>query len=338
VLRVRERAARAVQAVFEAFGFPAVSEAEIQAAITAYNSEDMPDRDKVADIEAAAKLLHGSLTVVDAIAALHKAGFEDVAARVLELQRQRVIGDYLQPSAIFDDNFQVVSALTDPNDYRGPGTGYRVEGDRWSRLQNLPQAWDPRAYLESISSAKVASWLEEVKTAEIGDQPEVVVALDPAFGRQIHQTIGGLDLREVLQTIIKGIQDEGLAARVVRIYHTADCAFIGHAGAKLSGSGIAIGIQSKGTTVIHQRDLAPLENLELFPQAPNMELATYRSIGRNAARYAAGKPTSPVAVKIDNTARLRLIVQTTLLQLLATRQIQGDRPPVELRIRLEIED
>jgi propanediol dehydratase large subunit len=333
-LQMRERAARAIQAVFAAFGFPAISEAEVAAAVEAYNSEDMPDRDKVSDIEAAARLLHGPLTVVDVIAALENAGFHDVAARVLELQRQRVVGDYLQPSAVFDKNFQVVSALTDPNDYRGPGTGYRVEGDRWSVLQNLPQAWDPRAYLDSISSVEFENWLEEGQAAETGDRPEVVVALDPAFGVKIHQTIGGLDLRDVIRAILAGIAEEGLPARLVRVYHTADCAFIGHAGAKLSGSGVAIGVQSKGTTVIHQRDLAPLENLELFPQAPNMELETYRSIGRNAARYAGGKPTSPVAVKIDNTARLRLIVQTTLLQLLATRQIQSDRVPCELRARL----
>jgi propanediol dehydratase large subunit len=334
VLHVRERAARAIQAVFNAFEFPAISEAEVEAAVSAYNSEDMPDRDKVADIEAANELLHGRLTVVDVIAALHHADFQEVAARILELQRQRVIGDYLQPSGIFGDEFRVVSALTDPNDYRGPGTGYRVEGDRWKKLQDLPQAWDPRAYLDEISSAEVENWLEEVKAAESGDKPEVVVALDPAFGVKIHQTIGGLDLRHVLPAIVEGIKSEGLTARIIRIYHTADCAFIGHAGARLSGSGVAIGIQSKGTTVIHQRDLAPLENLELFPQAPNMVLETYRRIGQNAARYATGKPTSPVAVKIDNTARLRLIVQTTLLQLLATRQIQIDRSPMELQVRL----
>ena len=331
-LQVRERAARAIQAVFEELDFPAISEAEVQAAISAYNSEDMPDRDKVADIEAATKLLDGPLTVVDVIAALAKAKFPDIAARVLELQRQRVIGDYLQPAAIFDDNFKVISALTDPNDYRGPGTGYRVEGDRWAELQDLPQAWDPRVYLENISSTKTPNWLEEGQTAATGDQPEVVVALDPTFGILINQTIGGLDLRDVLSAILEGVRDEGLAVRVVRIYHTSDCSFVGHAGAKLSGSGVAIGIQSKGTTVIHQRDLAPLENLELFPMAPNMVLETYRSIGRNAARYAGGKPTSPVAVKIDNTARLRLIVQTTLLQLLAKRQVQSDRPPCELRV------
>ena len=92
-------------------------------------------------------------------------------------------------------------------------------------------------------------------------------------------------------------------------------------------------MQSKGTTVVHQRDLAPLENLELFPQAPNLDLETYRQIGSNAARYATDRPTTPVAVKIDNTARLRLIVQTTLLHLRETQQVQPDRPPVELRIQ-----
>ena len=106
--------------------------------------------------------------------------------------------------------------------------------------------------------------------------------------------------------------------------------FIGHAGAKLSGSGVAVGIQSKGTVVIHQRDLDPLENLELFPQAPNLDLENYRQIGRNAARYALGKPVSPVAVNIDNTARLRLIVQTTLLQHFETQQIKRDQSPMEI--------
>jgi propanediol dehydratase large subunit len=331
-LKVRERAARAIQAVFDKFDFPAISEAEVQAAISAYSSEDMPDRDKVADMEAAANLLHGPLTVVDVIAALARADYPDIADNILELQRQRVIGDYLQPAGIFDDKFNVVSALTDPNDYQGPGTGYRVEDERWSELQDLPQAWDPRAYLKKISSAQTPAWLEEVQTAAIGDKPEVVVAVDPIFGILINQTIGGLELQDVLAAMLEGIREEMLPARVVRIFHTSDVSFIGHAAARLSGSGVAIGIQSKGTTVIHQRKLAPLENLELFPMAPNMVLDTYRSIGRNAARYAGGKSASPVAVKIDNTARLRLIVQTTLLQLLAKQHVQEDRPPWELRV------
>jgi hypothetical protein len=78
--------------------------------------------------------------------------------------------------------------------------------------------------------------------------------------------------------------------------------------------------------------LAPLDNLELFSQAPNLDLATYCQIGRNAARYATRQPTTPVPVKIDNTARLRLIVQTTLLHLRETQQVERDRSPTELRV------
>ena len=88
VLGVRERAARAIQAVFDALGFPPISEAEVEAAITAYDTDDMPDRDKVADMEAAHTLLYGPLTVVDVLQTLEEAGFQDVAANILEMHRQ----------------------------------------------------------------------------------------------------------------------------------------------------------------------------------------------------------------------------------------------------------
>jgi hypothetical protein len=331
VLVARARAATALQAVFRTLGFPPITDDEIEAATGAYGSEDMPDRDRVADIEAAQRLQHGPLTVLDVIAALDAGGFADVAANILEMQRQRVIGDYLQPSAVFDDRFQVKSALTDPNDYRGPGTGYRVEGERWAALQDLPQAWEPRSWLESLGAGHAAAWLEQTGPALPGKGMEVVVAVGPAFGSALTRTIGGLDHRDVLQALVGGLADEGVAARIVRIRHTSDCAFIGHAGAQLSGSGIAIGLQSKGTTVIHRRDLVPLENLELFAMAPNLDLEAYRKIGRNAALHALGKPAAPIPVRSDNTARLRLIVQTTLLHRRETQQVEREQPPVELR-------
>ena len=333
VLRVRERAARAIQAVFDAFDFSAISDAEVELAIGAYDSRDMPDRDRVEDIKAASMLLNGPLTVIQVIQALHEAGFREVAANILEMQRQRVVGDYLQPSAIFDEQFRVHSALTDPNDYQGPGTGYRVEGERWAAIQDLPQARDPRLYQDDLAAGEHDDWLYEAGPAQAGTQLEVVVAVGPAFGAQIDHTLAALGHRDVLHAILQGIAQEDVPARVVRIHHTSDCAFIGHAGAQLSGSGVAIGIQSKGTTVIHQSDLPPLENLELFSMAPNMTLSTYRQAGQNAARYAAQRPTSPVSVKIDNTARLRLIVQTTLMHLRETRQVEPKRPPTELRLQ-----
>jgi propanediol dehydratase large subunit len=81
--------------------------------------------------------------------------------------------------------------------------------------------------------------------------------------------------------------------------------------------------------VIHKRGLARLNNLELFPQSPSLTLETYQAIGRNAARYAKGMAVKPVAVKIDNWARLKLIVKTTLLHRHETEQIR-DEPPTEL--------
>ena len=87
--------------------------------------------------------------------------------------------------------------------------------------------------------------------------------------------------------------------RVVKILDTSDVCFMALEAAKLSGSGIGIGIQSKGTTVIHQRDLYPLSNLELFPQAPLMNLETYRQIGQNAAKYVKGEQVVPIPCTND---------------------------------------
>jgi propanediol dehydratase large subunit len=332
VLRVRRRAARAIQAVFDAFDFDAISNVEVELAVTAHSSQDMPDRNRIADIKATQMLLSGPLTVVEVIAALHQSGYRDVAANILEMQRQRAIGDYLQPAAIFGEGFQVQSGLTDGNDYRGPGTGYRVEGKRWQELQDIPQAWDPQEYVRQLECVECPQWLVELGPAKPGTGPEVVIALGPAFGVQIIETLAGLDHHRVLAAMVQGIEEEGLPARVIKVHHTSDCAFIGHAGAKLSGSGVAIGIQSKGTTVIHQRDLRPLENLELFSMSPNLDLDTYRQIGRNAARHAAVRPAVPVPVRIDNTARLRLIVQTTLLHLRETMQVERQRAPSEIHV------
>jgi propanediol dehydratase medium subunit len=147
------------------------------------------------------------------------------------------------------------------------------------------------------------------------------------------ETLLGLAHAEVLGALIRGVEEEGLRVRVVKIRHTSDCGFIGHAGAKLSGSGIAVGIQSKGTTVIHRKDLEPLNNLELFPQAPNLTLESYRVIGRNAAKYAKGEPVLPVPVQIDNMARLKYIVKTTILHLRETEQVVKGGAPREVRLR-----
>jgi propanediol dehydratase medium subunit len=109
------------------------------------------------------------------------------------------------------------------------------------------------------------------------------------------------------------VREAGGRARLVRIRRTADVAFIAHDGARLAGSGFALGLQSKGTAVIHRADLQPLDALELFGMSPLYSLDAYRAMGRNAAGYALGLRVGPVPTELDNFARAKLIVRTTLL-------------------------
>ena len=140
--RVRGRAARAVQAVFVELGLPPVTDAEVSAATTGYDANDMPDRDRAADVEAADEALARKVSGLDIALALDRTGFDDVARAVVDMQRQRVSADYLQTSAVIDPDGLVRSAVNDPNAYTGPGSGYRLQGARWETLQALPHVVD----------------------------------------------------------------------------------------------------------------------------------------------------------------------------------------------------
>jgi len=334
-LNVRREAARAIQVVYTELGFPPITDAEVEEAVVAHGSADMSARDVVADLASADTFLSGERTMLDVAQALQKNGFEQVAENILEMGRQRVAGDYLQTAAIFDRNFKVQSAINDVNDYNGPGSGYRVSDERWQEMQQMPQVKSPRDFIADQIGEPCAR-LAELGPAKPGTNPEIVVAVGPAFGTALTRTINGLDHEEVLAAILTGVASEGLVARVVKVYRTSDCAAIGQIGAQLSNSGIGIGLQSRGTTVIHKRGLARLNNLELFPQSPSLTLETYRMIGVNAARYALGRVTKPVSVQVDNWARLRLIVKTALLHRRETEEIL-DQPPMELRFDWEPE-
>ena len=53
-------------------------------------------------------------------------------------------------------------------------------------------------------------------------------------------------------------------------------------------------------------------------------------MGRNAAGYALGSRVGPVPTELDNFARAKLIVRTTLLHAQETRAIVRGAPAVEL--------
>src|SRR5512139_647490 len=143
IIKVRNKAAKALQAVYEELGLPRITDEEVEAATYAHGSKDMPPRDKVQDTKAAQEMMKRGVTGVDVVKALARRGYTDVANAVLNIQKQRVSGDYLHTSAILDKNFNVVAAINDLNDYQGPGTGYRLQGERWKQLADIRHAMRP---------------------------------------------------------------------------------------------------------------------------------------------------------------------------------------------------
>lgn len=142
VVRARNKAARAIQAVFDALGLPEITDAEVEAATYAHGSKDMPERDMVADMKAATEMMERGITGMDVVKALKTKGFDDVASDLLKLMKLRVAGDHLHTSAILDRDFNVISAVNDRNDYSGPGTGYQISAERWEELSNIENAVD----------------------------------------------------------------------------------------------------------------------------------------------------------------------------------------------------
>ena len=178
--------------------------------------------------------------------------------------------------------------------------------------------------------------LTETGEAQKGAAPdEVVIGLAPAFGTKQTKTIIDLPHDKVLREIIAGIEEEGMKWRIIKVYRTSDVSFIAHDAAEYSGSGIGIGIQSKGTTVIHQKDLPPLSNLELFSQAPLIDLETYRKIGKNAAKYAKGEAPTPVPTKNDQMARPTYQALSALLHIKETELVDNNKKPQAVSVSFQ---
>lgn len=155
---------------------------------------------------------------------------------------------------------------------------------------------------------------------------EVVIGVGPAYGTGGAKTINDLSHSAVLAEIKAGIEEEGMDFSVVQVFKSSDVAVIGKEAADLSGSGLGIGIQSKGTAIIHQTDLQILSNIELFPQAPLLTLAHYRQIGKNAAKYAKGESVTPIATQNDPMIRAAYQVKAALMHIKETEKADRNKP------------
>jgi propanediol dehydratase large subunit len=293
--RVRRRAATAVQAVYRDLGLADFDDQRVDAVVVANGSRDLPPGDPKVVAEAAKAIEARQLHVFDIIGSLQRTGFDLEAEAIMQLTRKRLAGDQLQTAAIFDDEFNVLSKITDPNDYTGPATGYTLSAQRRAEIDNIRQARTTEQWTADQEEHRDHIKVTPVGEARPGIDPrEVCIGLSPAFGKTVWVSLCGMPIGEVLRQISAGLEEEGCVARFVQVRSTIDVGMIGLCAARLAGSGIGIGLQAKGTALIHRRDLSPLANLELFSVAPLLTPKRYRELGKNAARHAKGMAPVPI--------------------------------------------
>lgn len=147
-IAVRNKAARAMQALHAEMGWPEITDEEVEAATYAHGSNDMPPRNIREDINAAQDIMKKGVTGLDVVKALAKNSFEDIADNILTMLKHKIAGDYLQTSAVITSENKVLAAINNLNDYQGPGTGYRLNQDHklWEQIKCLPQEVDPETY------------------------------------------------------------------------------------------------------------------------------------------------------------------------------------------------
>lgn len=336
-LELRRRAIDAVSHVLTDLGLAEPTEEMKRSVAVASGSNDTDSFSPRDVAEISEKISSRRITVLDVIRSLHGGGFVPEAQNLLFLVKLRVSGDYLQTSAIIRDG-HVISAINDPNDYAGPGTGYRPTEARRKELAAIRDLLDREEVLrrEAASEAVEARAIEyrTMGPAAKGiDRQEVVVGISPGFGTRIFRTLSGLPLSKVLKALGDGIKAGGGRMRLLRIRHTADTSFLGLSAARLSGSGIGIGIQAKGTAVIHHKDRLPHNNLELFSNAPVTNLDHYRMLGENAARYARGEMPVPVVVPTRGEALgARFHARVALTYAIETAMTENNASPDALEV------
>jgi propanediol dehydratase large subunit len=145
--------------------------------------------------------------------------------------------------------------------------------------------------------------------------------------------MSGLPVAEALAQIVAGVESEGCVARIVRVPSTVDLGVIGLTAAELAGSHVAVGLQAKGTALIHRKGLAPLACLELLSIAPLLTADMYRELGANAGRHAKGERPAPVRNPYtDQAIEARYHADVVALIAIERSESVTGAPPVDLEL------
>ena len=283
------------------------------AATAGYDSGDLPDRDRAADVEAADALLERRVTGVDVALALDRRGFADVAEAVFAMQRQRVAADYLQTSAVIDAEGLVHSAVNDPERLRRPrhaATGSRASAGSCCRRSRT-------------SSTRAGSAAQPTRPAPVVDEL--------GRGRRRRRPDGGGRRRRAGVRRRDPRDDQRARPRDVL---RAVCDGVREGGARHGSCGCAAWRTSRSSPTTapgcpaRASRSACSRRARRSSTAPTCSRSTTSSSSacrrstrsRATARWAGTRPVTrsasasgPCRRELDNFARAKLIVRTTLL-------------------------
>lgn len=289
-INVRNRAGKALQAVFQELNFPPITDEEVEAAVYAYSNEEMPMRNRAKDMEAATNFLEEDHSAIEIIKALSNSGFNDIAENVLMMQKERIGGDYLQVSSIFDENNHVLSGLNNINAYAGPGTGYQIPDERWEKLSNKESALIPENILEIQREITGFHGLYKIRTAGNPgmDEADIIIAVSPGFC----DLKLGVDVCKshikVLENLMESIESSGCTACIVKVYDTANLAEIAKKTSELSCNKISIALQINGRVYIHDGRKEKEEAVRGYYNMVMSSPELYRDLGKLAVAYVKG--------------------------------------------------
>ena len=337
VLRVRERAARAVQAVFAELGLPPVSDAEVEAATVGYDSSEMPDRDRAADVEAADDFLaRGRLR------ARRRA-----RARPARVRGGRG-GDRLDAAPA-----DLGRLPADGRDHRRrrprPFGGQRPERVQRARHRLPPRrravascsshcrTSSIRASCSAARPTRSRSCSSSARRRRAADPGEVVVAVGPAFADTIRTTIADHGHREVLVAICDGHPRASARSRASFASAASPTSRSSRMPARSSPARASLSASSRRA---RRSSTVPTSSRSTTSSSSACRRCTRsRRIarwGENAAGYALGRRVGPVPTELDNYARAKLIVRTTLLHARETQAVRPGAAPVELELAVPV--
>ena len=188
--RLRREAAEACRDVYRYLGLADFTDEHVELAVDAVGSKDLGDPDPMVVLNAAQTdpLRPGSARSRWR-GRCRSAGTTTPPRACSQMLEARVHGDHLQTAAIFDEQMNVLSLVTDPNDYAGPGTGYEPSPERQREIDMIRQAKgveDLRARPGGVRERRVEGRRD--RRSPGSDPREVVIGVSP--GRRA-ATCGG---------------------------------------------------------------------------------------------------------------------------------------------------